>query len=122
MSGRVLNTSLRSINFSHSISSARLKFRPSAFMWEVSIFFISIFKKQRKTDNRIFYPFLSIFDHVTSQVSGTRSQERYFIFTFTFLGFSCCFSSKKLSFYHFHLFCDEVSNIRNMILTNHKLE
>lgn len=93
MSGRVLCTSLRSINSSHSISSAKLKFRPSAFMWEVSIFVISIFKKQRKTDNRMFYQFLSIFDHVTSQVSGARPQERYFIFTFTFLGFCCCFLS-----------------------------
>ena len=37
--------------------------------------------------------------------------------------FCCCFSSKNLHFYHFHFFFyDKVSNFRNRILTNQKLE
>ena len=34
----------------------------------------------------------------------------------------CCFSSKSLCFYHSYFFFDEISNFRNRILTNQKLE
>ena len=40
----------------------------------------------------------------------------------TFLSFFCCFSSIFFCFYHFRFFFDEVSNIRNEILTNQKPE
>ena len=37
-------------------------------------------------------------------VGWVHSKECYFIFTHTFLTFFCSFSSKKMCFYHFHIF------------------
>ena len=47
-------------------------------------------------------------------------KECCFMFRYTFVAFCCCFSSKKMCFYHFISFSEEISNFRNKILTNQK--
>ena len=51
------------------------------------------------------------------------SKKCYFVFECPLLNFVCYFLAKKLCFYHFHLFFFEIlSNFRNRIITNRKLE
>ena len=51
-------------------------------------------------------------------VGQVQSKECYFMFTYTFVTLSCCFSLKKCVFIIFTFFSDEVSSFRNKMLTN----
>ena len=55
-------------------------------------------------------------------VGQVQSKECYFMFTYTFVTLSCCFSLKKCVFIIFTFFSDEVSSFRNKMLTNFKQE
>ena len=55
--------------------------------------------------------------HGSVEVSS--KQKHYFMFSSTFFGIFCCFSSWNLCFHHFNFFFfDEASNFRNRILIN----
>ena len=55
-------------------------------------------------------------------VGQVQSKECYFIITYTFLAFFCCFTSKICVFIIFISFFDEVSNFGNRILNSQKPE
>ena len=56
------------------------------------------------------------------EMGRVQIKECYVMFTYNFVAFFCCFSSKNCIFIVFVSFFDEVSNLHNRILTSQKPE
>ena len=82
------------------------KFYPSPMIYNILIAISVILATKVCSIDNFLSPISLKFgaSYITGQCGRVQSKECFFMFTYTFLAFFCCFSSKKLCFYHFHFF------------------